>query len=269
MTFIIAEIGVNHQGDIKFAQDLVDAAVYAGADAVKFQMFDAELLEPPGERRDMLKRLEFGFDEFKHIRDYCQDKKIEFMCTPFDTNSLWVLRTLGIKRIKIASGHLTDMKLLQAAEESQLPVILSTGMGNKTDISLALWKLKYSPNITLLHCNSAYPTPYEDVNLRAMKTLRDAFGCPVGFSDHTLGISAPFAAVALGAAVIEKHLTLDRNMRGPDHRMSTQPNEFKRMVDGIREVELALGDGVKAPRESEKQTQQIIKERVEWSKARS
>lgn len=264
MTFIIAEAGVNHNGNIELAHKLIDAAYEAGADAVKFQTFDCERLEPPGERREMLRSLQFTEDQFRTLRDYC-GKRIEFMSTPFDVHNLLGLVSLGVGRLKISSGGLFDHELLRAAEESRLPVILSTGMATEGDVSRAIWRLKYSDNLTLLHCTSAYPAPIEDVNLKAMQTMRSAFGCPVGLSDHSDSTAIPIAAVAMGATVIEKHLTLDRSMVGPDHAASMCPYDFKRMVLGIREVEKAMGDGIKRPMPSEARTRQIVKERLEWA----
>ncbi len=264
MTFIIAEIGVNHNGDIELAHKLIDAAYECGASAVKFQTFDCEKLEPPGDRREMLRKLQLTTGRFRELKDYC-GTRIEFMSTPFDVDALWELVSLGVERIKISSGGLFDMALLKAAEESQLPIILSTGMATENDVSKAMWRLKYSDKLTLLHCNSGYPTPYEDVNLRAMQTLKNSFGCPVGLSDHTIGISVPIAATALGAVVIEKHITLDKNMAGPDHAISLEPPEFKKMVLGIREIEKAMGDGVKRQTPSEQKTVGIVRERQAWA----
>lgn len=256
--FIIAEAGVNHQGDIKLAEALALSAKATGADAVKFQTFDAEKLEPPGTRRDMLKALELSRDDFRALKWYCDSIGLEFMSTPFDVESLNFLVGLGVKRIKIASGHMQPRHtaLLDAAYQSGLPLIVSLGMGGVPRFA--------ADDVTWLHCVSAYPVPVDDNNLRAMTELPE----PYGLSDHSLSTMLPSLAVAMGATVIEKHLTLNRNMAGPDHQASLEPDQFKMMVDCIRWTERALGDGIKRVMPSEEKTIQIVKEREAW-RARS
>lgn len=293
-TFIIAEAGVNHNGSLDLAVKLVDAAAAAGADAVKFQTFRAAALVTPaavkaeyqkifgetGESQfDMLQRLELDEDAHRHLIDYCGEKKIQFLSTPFDMESVDLLvRTFDLPLLKISSGDLTNAPLLLHAASSGKPLILSTGMATMGEIETALGVLAFGylnrgglpgevsfsqayaahegkellrEKVTLLHCTTEYPAPFADVNLRAMATLATAFGLPVGLSDHTIGISVPTAAVALGAVVIEKHFTLDRNLPGPDHKASLEPDKLKGMVTAIRQVEQALGSTGKAPAPSE------------------
>lgn len=242
-TFVIAEAGVNHQGDFGTALKLIDAARFAGADAVKFQCFSAAALNRPE-----LKPLEMSHAQLKDFAAYAKSIGIEFMCTAFGVPELEAILPL-IKRVKIASGCLTNDELLHAAAATNLPILLSTGMSTMLQIDHAIDNLD-NPDITLLHCVSAYPCPLAEANLQALNELR-VYGDPVGYSDHTEGIIAPLAAVAMGAVVIEKHLTLDRLSAGPDHLSSIEPATFRVMVDGIRAVEMALGDGVKRPMPSE------------------
>lgn len=246
MTFIIAEAGVNHQGDLRTAEHLIVAAKRAGADAVKFQLFSAEKLGRPE-----LKELELSYDDMAGLRLYAERLGIEFMCTPFDVEAVKFLAPL-VKRMKISSGCMTRQDILQSVYDTNLPVILSTGMATHEE---ALWAARFfiPRTITLLHCTSAYPCPLDEVNLKAMQKL----WWPYGYSDHTEGITVPIAAAAMGASVIEKHLTLDRNMKGPDHKASAEPSTFAAMVSGIRQVEKALGDGVKVPQKSEEETMRI------------
>ena len=264
MTFIIAEAGVNHNGDIAEAYRLVDAAAEAGADAVKFQHFKSQRLWGD----DRIADLELTDAEMESIAFHCQKMGIEFMCTPFGVQEVEFLKPL-LKRVKVASGCLTRWELLKAVRDTKLPVILSTGMSDVAQIGAALRALGYgTPSLyqqdfTLLHCTSAYPCPIEDVNLSALDVLQWQWGrhpehsgapgitCKIGYSDHTLGITIAIAAVARGSQVLEKHLTLDRNAEGPDHKASIEPKEFKVMVQAIRTVEKALGDGVKKARLSE------------------
>lgn len=253
---VIAEAGVNHNGDVRLAHELVDAAKAVGADAVKFQMFDPKRLDPPGERRDMLKGLVLRPADFCGMKDHADSVGVEFMATPFDVGSLMFLAELGIQRIKISSADLRNDTLLKAT--AGCPVILSTGMATLEEIERAIGILRKRP--VLLHCTSAYPAPVEDVNLRAMQGLRP-FGSAVGLSDHTPSLVIPAAAVAMGAVVIEKHLTLDCRMEGPDHRASLEPRDFAEMVANIREVEAALGDGVKRPMPSEAAVMKVRDER--------
>ena len=251
MTFIIAECGVNHGGKFETALKLVDAAKGTGADAVKFQLFDSRKLWGD----DRIAHLELSPSQMLDIRAYCSAVGIEFMCTPFGVEEALFLKPL-VQRMKIASGCLGRRDLLEAVRD--LPVILSTGMATPPEIDEALWHLDH--DVTLLHCTSAYPCRLEDVNLRAMITLSNFYGFPVGYSDHTSGITVAIAAVALGAAVIEKHLTLDRNAVGPDHKASITPREFKGMVMAIREVEAALGDGVKRVMPSDEALRKVWRE---------
>ena len=263
MAFVIAEAGVNHGGDLYQAKCLALVASHAGANAIKIQTFDAAKLDPPGKRRELLHRFELTQQQHIELRDFAGEIGIEFMSTPFDPDSLRFLVEIGVKRIKIASGQLDNWPLLEAARDSGVPILLSTGMATYQQIASALATTGAS-RTTLLHCTSAYPCPAEDVNLRALATLRANFGGEVGFSDHSEGIEAAIAAVALGATVIEKHLTLDRNAEGPDHKASIEPDEFARMVAGVRRVEAMMGDGIKQPRPSEAAAQAVASERRAW-----
>jgi N,N'-diacetyllegionaminate synthase len=262
--FVIAEAGVNHNGSLELAKKLVDAAKDAGADCVKFQTFISKNIvsknavkaeyqkqqtEPEESQHDMLKKLELSFNEFVKLNDYCKSKDIEFMSTAFDFDSIDFLDSLEMGTWKIPSGDITNLPYLIKIAKLNKPVILSTGMSTMEDIRSAIKALKENgvAELTVLHCTTEYPTPFEDVNLNAMNTIKEEFGVKVGYSDHTKGIEVPIAAVALGATVIEKHFTLDRNMEGPDHKASLEPNELKAMVDSIRHIELALGNGMKQP----------------------
>ena len=237
--FVIAEIGVCHDGDLNKALRLVDAAKEAGADAAKFQYFSSQKLW----KDDRIKHLELRYSEFVKIHQHCQDAGVEFMCTPFGVEELFLLKP-HVKRWKIASGCITRKPILEMAAETKLPVIMSTGMSTLPEIGAAVDVLGAGP-LTLLHCTSAYPCPIEAVNLKAMMLMKMIYGRDVGYSDHTVGITVPIAAAALGASVIEKHITLDRNATGPDHKTSLEPDEFRVMVRAIRTVEEALGDGTK------------------------
>ena len=266
--YIIAEVGVNHNGDIRLAKQMIDAAKDAGVDAVKFQTFVAENLvsscaekadyqkETTGSdesQLDMIKKLELSFDDFAELKSYCASRNLDFMSTPFDFESIDFLAELGQEIFKIPSGEITNLPYLLEIGALKQKVILSTGMSTLSEIADALEILRDAgtTEITLLHCNTAYPTPYEDVNLNAMQTLKDVFNLPVGYSDHTPGIEVPVAAVTKGAVVIEKHFTLDKNMEGPDHKASLEPDELKQMVTAIRNIEKALGSSEKEPTESE------------------
>jgi len=276
--FIIAEAGVNHNGSLEFAKKLVDAAVEAGADAVKFQTFKAENLVSKEAKKaeyqvkntgnnesqyDMLKKLELGFDEFIELKRYCDEKGIMFLSTPFDFESIEFLDKLGLEIFKIPSGEITNYPYLREIAKLKKRVILSTGMANLCEIEQAVDVIeKYGTNrenIIILHANTEYPTPMEDVNLKAMLTIKEAFKVNVGYSDHTLGIEVPVAAVAMGAVVIEKHFTLDKNMEGPDHKASLEPDELKAMVKAIRNIETALGNGIKKPSKSESKNIEIAR----------
>lgn len=248
MTFIIAEAGINHNGELVLARELVHAAKDCGADAVKFQHFSS--LRLWGDER--IRKYELSDQEMCHLSDYCSELGIEFMCTPFGVPEVEFLTPL-VKRWKIASGCLAKTDLLDSVASTGLPVILSTGMSDIPSVIQALSHLN-KDSTTLLHCTSAYPCPIDEVNLNALDTLRRVFDIPVGYSDHTLGITVALAAVAKGAVVLEKHLTLDRTMEGPDHGASIEPKEFKIMVSAIRTVGDALGDGIKRPQPSEAET---------------
>jgi len=269
-TFIIAEAGVNHNGDLDLAKKLIDTAAAAGADAVKFQTFKTDRIVArhapkadyqlrttgSGESQyAMLKRLEFDEDQFRALHAHCRKKGIDFLSTPFDLKSIDFLVSLGLTTFKIPSGEITNLPYLHKIGGLQKKIILSTGMADLIEIKEALKILTEAgtdkEKITILHCNTEYPTPMEDVNLTAMQTIAEAFQVAVGFSDHTMGIEAAIAAVALGAVVVEKHFTVDKTLPGPDHQASLEPQELQAMIAAIRNIEKALGDGVKQPTKSE------------------
>jgi len=302
-TFIIAEAGVNHNGSITLARELVDAAVSAGADAVKFQSFIASAIVTADANKaeyqiantgtsesqlEMLQKLELSHPQQREIFEYCQSRNIQFLSTPFDLASLKFLITdLGLNTIKVGSGELTNAPFLLEVARSSKKIILSTGMSTINEVSEALGVIAFamtsgtshapsvksmsaalaSPNgkdavssrVALLHCTTDYPTKPSDVNLNAMLSLRDKFGCEIGFSDHSVGVHLAVAAVAMGATIIEKHLTTNRKLPGPDHRASLEPIEFKTMVDQIRDFEMALGDGEKTPTNAEIQNKKIAR----------
>ncbi|MDH5524784.1 MAG: N-acetylneuraminate synthase [Desulfobulbaceae bacterium] len=303
--YIIAEVGVNHNGSLELAMQLVDVAADCGVDAVKFQTFSAEAMtcayskkapyqiESTGaeqSQRGMLESLELSDEHYRKLAEHCRAINIDFLSTPFDHGSLRYLSDeLDLAQIKISSGDITNAPLLLAAAQTGKPIILSTGMSTlgEVEAALAILSLGYlhpgiSPSgdqlfvaycsrvgqsvlknkVTLLHCTTAYPTPELDVNLRAMDTLRQAFQLRVGYSDHTAGISIPIAAVARGAVLIEKHITLDRDMPGPDHKASLEPDRFREMVGSIREVELALGIACKQPTQSEMENREIARRSI-------
>ena len=279
--FIIAEAGVNHNGDLEIAEKLIDAARLSGADAVKFQSFSADRLVlkdtakasyqtqngHAGESQyELLKRLELGKRDQKHLYDYCVEKRIRFLSSPFDMESIDLLAAMGLDIFKIPSGEITNLPYLRKIGGLKKKVILSTGMSTLEEIGTALEILTTSgtfrQEITVLHCNTEYPTPMEDVNLTAMVTMKDALGVSVGYSDHTLGIEIPIAAVALGATVIEKHFTLDKSMDGPDHRASLEPSELTAMVRAIRNIESALGSGMKFPSPSEMKNMAAVRKSI-------
>lgn len=274
--FVIAEAGVNHNGDINLAKKLIDAAVDAGANAVKFQTFKADKVvsdsAPKAEyqlettsgsesQMEMLRSLELSIDDHHEIRNYCQANSILFLSTPFDEDSVDLLETLDVPAFKISSGEITNYPLLKHVASKQRPIILSTGMSYLGEVDEAVQVIKKAGDnqIILLHCVSNYPAYPQDANLRAMQTMATAFQVPIGYSDHTPGIEVSLAAVALGACVIEKHFTLDRNMPGPDHRASLEPDQLNNLVKGIRNVEVSLGNGYKQPTESEANTRSIAR----------
>ena len=278
--FVIAEAGVNHNGDIAMALQLCDAAKKAGADAVKFQTFRAEDLvvrgAPTAEYQArqtgdqdqflMLERLELSEAQHQKIKAYCDVIGIEFFSTPFSVNAVDMLVKLGVKRLKLSSGELTHRALVEHAAATQLPSLISTGMGTMQEIIDAVaWVIAargHLRDVVVLHCTSAYPAPDKTLNLLAMQSMARDLNVAIGYSDHSLGIEAPLAAVALGACVIEKHLTLDRHLPGPDHSASLEPDEFLRMVQGIRRVSAMLGDGVKAPLPEELDTARVARRSV-------
>lgn len=277
--FIIAEAGVNHNGDMGRAKKMIALAAEAGADAVKFQTFKAENITTKdakkaeyqiansGSRESqyvMLKRLELGRQDFKKLIDYSRQKNIIFLSTPFDKDSVDLLDGIGVKAFKVASSELTNLPLLRYISCKRKPIILSTGMADLKEIKEAIEAIKKEGvrDITLLHCVTDYPVKAEDVNLKAMQTLKKIFKLPVGFSDHTIGIHISVAAVALGAKVIEKHFTLDKGLPGPDHKASLEPKELKDMVKAIRDLERALGSGRKEPTQREKKISKLMRKSI-------
>ena len=275
-TFIIAEAGVNHNGNPELARELVDAAARAGADAVKFQTFKAKRLVVSGAPKadyqrqgtdssesqfEMLQQLELSEDAHRELVTYCHDREIIFLSTPFDEESANFLESLGVAAFKIPSGELTNHPFLAFVAAKHKPIIASTGMAYLGEVEEAVRVIEDTGNhdYVLLHCVSSYPASPSDVNLRAMETMSVAFDVPVGFSDHTLGIEVAIAAVSLGACAIEKHFTLDRSLPGPDQRVSLEPNELTSLVRGIRNVEMALGSGTKEPVASEGETAAVAR----------
>ena len=282
-TLIIAEAGVNHNGRMDLAYRLIDAAAKAEADYVKFQTWKSENViskyapkadyqkDTTGADESMLemeKKLEFPFENFLILKDHCQQTGIGFMSTPFDIESALFLFSIGVDIVKIPSGEITNLPLLEVIAEHPCPVILSTGMCEMQEVENAIHILRSKGNkdITLLHCNTQYPTPMRDVNLRSMQTLKERFGLQVGLSDHSVGIEVPIAAVALGAEVIEKHLTISREMEGPDHKASIEPDEFCSMVKSIRNIELALGNSDKHVTNSERENIAVARKSIVASK---
>ncbi|NVK42153.1 MAG: N-acetylneuraminate synthase [Oceanospirillaceae bacterium] len=295
MTIIIAEVGVNHNGDVNLAIELIDAAKKCGADIVKFQTFNSsDLVNQSAKKADyqvkntkskesqlnMLQSLELSFDKFFTLSEYCKKLNIEFLSTAFDFDSLdFIVNKLNVNRLKIPSGELTNLPFVLKHAQTGLDLIVSTGMANLAEIEVALSVIAYGytahknsipcrnefdrayssvegqaalrEKVTLLHCTTEYPAPVHEINLNAINTLRQSFKTAVGYSDHSKGVTIPTAAVALGAKIIEKHLTLDVNMDGPDHKASLEPCEFTNMVEGIREIERAMGNGIKQPFPSE------------------
>lgn len=285
---IIAEAGVNHNGSIENAFKLVDAAAAAGADYVKFQTFksedvvsksakkaDYQVANTGNEREsqlEMLKKLELSHEQHDKLIQYCNKKRIKFFSTAFDVSSLHYLNDIGLEMVKIPSGELTNLPYLRTAAKLFPKAIISTGMATMNEIKDALnvflTEGLTKENIAILHCNTEYPTPFEDVNLKAMLGIKKKFGTVIGYSDHTLGIEVPIAAVSLGAKVIEKHFTLNKTMEGPDHKASLEPKDLNQMVIAIRNIEAALsGSGVKGPSESEKKNIAIARKSIVASKS--
>ncbi|WP_282112404.1 N-acetylneuraminate synthase [Maribacter stanieri] len=279
---IIAEAGVNHNGDITLAKKLIDAAADAGVDYVKFQTFNSKkLVSKSAQKADyqkqntndevesqlkMLQKLELSKNDHLILIDYCKTKNIKFLSTAFDLDSIDFLEELKIDLWKVPSGEITNLPYLRKLGGLGKPVIISTGMAEMSEIEDAINVVTSSgtdiKDITVLHCNTEYPTPMQDVNLTAMNTIKDVFKVPIGYSDHTLGIEIPIAAVALGATVIEKHFTLDNSMDGPDHKASLEPQELKKMVTAIRNIEQAMGNGIKVPSPSEVKNKPIARKSI-------
>jgi N-acetylneuraminate synthase/N,N'-diacetyllegionaminate synthase len=271
--YIIAEIGVNHDGDLDIAHEMIDAAKECGADAVKFQTFRTEaniLADAPkadyqqrqtgeGSQFDMVRKLELGFDDFTALKQHCDSAGIEFLTTAFDPEALDFVLSLSPVCLKWPSGEITNLTLLRQAAASGLPILLSTGMASLAEIDRAVSELRGSCDFAVLQCVSDYPAALEDQNLRVLPAFASAFACPVGFSDHTLGSAAAIAARALGMAVLEKHFTLDAARPGPDHAASMEPAEFKAMVAVLRALETGLGDGIKRPVAAELSTRNVAR----------
>lgn len=278
--YIIAEAGVNHNGDKNLAFKLCDVAKAAGVDAVKFQTWKTEKIvtkiaalaeyqeknisDKGASQYEMLRQLELSYDEFVDVRDYCNQIGIQFLSTPDTEEDMDFLLGLGVPVMKIGSGEVTNIPFLRAIGKRRQKVILSTGMSTLADVEKAYNTLMESgaKEVALLHCTTNYPCPYNEVNLQAMQTLKVAFKCQVGYSDHTMGIEVPIAAVAMGAEIIEKHFTLDKNMEGPDHKASLDPQELKQMVTSIRNIENAMGNGIKCPNASEQKNAEVVLKRI-------
>jgi N,N'-diacetyllegionaminate synthase len=280
--YIIAEAGINHNGDLKTAYRLIDAAKKAGVDAVKFQTFTAkntiskfapkadyqiESTDTEESQYEMIKKFELSKENHAKLMKYCNNKGIEFLSTPFDLESIDLLDDLGVKKFKIPSGEITNLPYIRSLSKKNKPLIISTGMANLSEIEQALDIVTLNgllrKDVTILHCNTEYPTPIDDVNLNAMRTIKHAFpGVKVGYSDHTLGLEVPIAATALGATVIEKHFTLDKTMDGPDHKTSLEPDELKAMVEAIRNIESAMGNGIKQASNSELKNKPIARKSI-------
>ena len=282
---IIAEVGQNHNGKLKFAYRLVDVAKKCGADFVKFQTSIPELhiskfakkanyqiknWKKRGSQLQMVQKISLTYNDFKKIKKYCNKKKIEFLSTPFEMKSIDFLKSLNMKYFKIPSGEITNLPYLIKVAKLKKKVILSTGMANLKEINKALKVLisngTVKNNITVLQCNTEYPTPLKDANVKAMLTIKEKFKVKVGYSDHTEGIESSLAAAALGASVIEKHITLNKNLKGPDHKASINPEELKRMVEGVRKITISIGDGVKKISQSEKKNIKIARTSIVASK---
>ncbi len=278
-TYIIAEAGVNHNGQLDLAMQLCEAAKQTGADAIKFQTwrtekiitrqtaqaeYQAKNMVQQQSQFEMLKKLELDYDDFRKIKEYCQNLEIDFLSTPDEDESLDFLLDLGLPLIKIGSGEITNVPYLRYIGSKNMPVIMSTGMSYLSDVERAYNTIMDAGarEVAILHCTTNYPCPLNEVNLLAMLTLKNAFKCTTGYSDHTLGIEVSVAAVAIGAKIIEKHFTLDVNMEGPDHAASLNPIEFKTMVTAIRNVENALGNGIKAPNASEKKISTVVLKKI-------
>ena len=274
--FIIAEIGVNHNGNLELAKKMIKSASECGVDAVKFQTFKSEELVTENARTadyqeentnensqlEMLKNLELSFEDFKELKDYASKCNVMFISSPFDVNSVDLLETLDVPLYKLGSGELNNFELIDYVQNTNKPIIISTGMATLDEIKETYDFIKNKDNLIILHCITGYPTSFEEANLNFIKTLQKEFDVPIGFSDHSPGIELPIAAIALGACVVEKHFTLDKNLEGPDHKASLNPKEFKAMVDAIRNVEVAMGDGVRKFSENELEIKKVARKSI-------
>ena len=277
--YIIAEAGVNHNGRLDLALKLCDAAKEAGVDAVKFQTWKTEKIGTKSAAKaayqeentgcdqsqfEMLKELELSYTDFEKINDYCKKIGVQFLSTPDEEESLDFLCSMNLPFVKIGSGEVTNIPYLRVIGSKHQKIVISTGMSTLADVEKAYNTLMESgaKEVAMLHCTTNYPCPYEEVNLQAMQTMKAAFKCQVGYSDHTMGIEVPIAAVAMGAEIIEKHFTLDRTMDGPDHQASLEPQELKQMVKSIRNIEQSMGDGIKRPNASEQKNAEVVLKRI-------
>ncbi len=284
--FIIAEAGVNHNGRLDLAYQLIDVAKEAGADAVKFQTFipdktiskfadkanyQKKTTDKNESQLEMIKIIALSFEDHKKLLEYCKSKNIKFLSSPFDLDSIDFLNKLGLDTFKIPSGEIINLPYLKNIGSLNKKLIISTGMANLGEVEFAIDILVKSgtkrENIAILHCTTNYPCPYKEANLKAMLTLKEAFKLTVGYSDHTLGIEVPIAAVAMGARIIEKHFTLDKKLPGPDHKASLEPGELKEMVKAIKNIEVALGDGIKKPNKSEIEIMKVVRKSIVASKS--
>ena len=279
-TFIIAEIGVNHNGSVDLAKKMIKSASDCGVDAVKFQTFKSEnLVTKTAEKADyqqkntsedsqyeMLKKLELSFDDFKELKDYASEQDVLFLSSPFDQDSVDLLEDLDVLAYKLGSGELTNFELIDYVQKTGKPIIFSTGMATLDEIKETHDFIKDKGNAIFLHCITGYPTCYEEANLNFIKTLQKELDVPIGFSDHSPGIELPIAAVALGACVVEKHFTTDKTLEGPDHKASLNPDEFKSMVDAIRNVEVAMGDGIRKFSQNELEIKKIARKSIVLNK---
>ena len=275
-TFIIAEIGVNHNGSIELAKKMIKSASDCGVDAVKFQTFKSEDLVTESAKTatyqekntsensqlEMLKKLELSFDDFKQLKDYALKKDVEFISSPFDIQSVDLLEKLDVPMYKLGSGELNNFELIDHVQKTDKPMIISTGMATLDEIRETYDFIDNNDNLVILHCITGYPTSFSEANLNFIKTLQNEFDVPIGFSDHSPGIELPIAAVALGACVVEKHFTLDKTLEGPDHKASLNPEEFKAMVDAIRNVEVAMGDGVRKFSDNELEIKKVARKSI-------
>ncbi len=275
--YIIAEIGVNHNGNIELAKILIDEAVKSGADAVKFQTFKTEKLvteyakmaeyqkanlKKDSSQFEMLKKLELSYEDFSELKEYCDIKNTTFLSTPFDIESAKFLNSIGVEAFKVSSGDLTNIPLIEYINSFNKPIIISTGMANFEEINDAYNVIEDKNNLAILHCTSNYPAPFDSLNLNVLKIMKEKFNSIVGYSDHTEGIIVPSTAVALGAKIIEKHFTVDKSMEGPDHKASIEPKEFKEMVNNIRIIEMSLGSSEKVIQECEISTTKVARKSI-------